>query len=101
MIWRRKWTLVTWIFLANRYILIALTIWGISPYTAQVGFLPLFQFNYIDEKLDWVVEASYVYLARGTRTFNLRSAFDCSCFPVIILGDVLRSAQNVVFAGAS
>ncbi|THG93861.1 hypothetical protein EW026_g7488 [Hermanssonia centrifuga] len=35
MIWRRKWTLVTWLFMANRYITIAFIIWEASPLTAQ------------------------------------------------------------------
>ncbi len=39
MIWRRRWNAVTWLFMANRYVLIALTIIVISPYTAKVGFL--------------------------------------------------------------
>ncbi|THG98181.1 hypothetical protein EW026_g3951 [Hermanssonia centrifuga] len=36
MIWRRKWSLVTWLFVTNRYIMIAVIIWGVSPDTAQV-----------------------------------------------------------------
>ncbi len=42
MIWRRKWTLVTWLFVTNRYIMIAVIIWGVSPDTAQVRFLAIF-----------------------------------------------------------
>ncbi|THG94529.1 hypothetical protein EW026_g6961 [Hermanssonia centrifuga] len=35
MIWKRKWTFATWLFIMNRYIMIALAIWDISPETAQ------------------------------------------------------------------
>ncbi|THG93502.1 hypothetical protein EW026_g7751 [Hermanssonia centrifuga] len=36
MIWRRKWTSVTWLFVANRYLMIANAIFGLMPSTAQV-----------------------------------------------------------------
>lgn len=38
MIWRRKWSMVTWIFMANRYLLMSSTIWDVAPSTAEVSF---------------------------------------------------------------
>ncbi|THG99238.1 hypothetical protein EW026_g3062 [Hermanssonia centrifuga] len=35
MVWQRKWTLATWLFIANRYLLIGYTIWGAAPYTSS------------------------------------------------------------------
>ncbi|THG93504.1 hypothetical protein EW026_g7749 [Hermanssonia centrifuga] len=36
MVWRRRWSLVTWMFVANRYLMIGLMIYTISPFTAKV-----------------------------------------------------------------
>ncbi|PSR75263.1 hypothetical protein PHLCEN_2v9229 [Hermanssonia centrifuga] len=36
MIWRRKWSMVTWIFMANRYLLMSSTIWDVAPSTAEL-----------------------------------------------------------------
>ncbi|THG92749.1 hypothetical protein EW026_g8260 [Hermanssonia centrifuga] len=58
MIWRRRWTSVTWLFIANRYIMIALIIWDVSPSTVQVGFMPPFQLNHIDKGLDLMTEVN-------------------------------------------
>ncbi|THG97991.1 hypothetical protein EW026_g4107 [Hermanssonia centrifuga] len=35
MVWLRKWTLATWLFMINRYLMIAVVIWQVSPVTAQ------------------------------------------------------------------
>ncbi|THG95249.1 hypothetical protein EW026_g6369 [Hermanssonia centrifuga] len=35
VIWHRKWTLATWLFIANRYVLIAVTFLNIAPYTSS------------------------------------------------------------------
>ncbi|PSR75618.1 hypothetical protein PHLCEN_2v9019 [Hermanssonia centrifuga] len=43
LVWRRKWSLATWIFIANRYLMFANMIWSITPYTAQVCFEPAFK----------------------------------------------------------
>ncbi|PSR79351.1 hypothetical protein PHLCEN_2v7073 [Hermanssonia centrifuga] len=37
MIWRRRWTLVTWLFMANRYLMIVLIIWDVVPSTAPTA----------------------------------------------------------------
>ncbi|THG95252.1 hypothetical protein EW026_g6367 [Hermanssonia centrifuga] len=36
MIWHRKWTLATWLFMINRYLLIGKTIWDVVPYTSSL-----------------------------------------------------------------
>ncbi|THG97199.1 hypothetical protein EW026_g4752 [Hermanssonia centrifuga] len=36
MIWRRTWTVVTWLFMTNRYLMIVSTIWAAVPATAKV-----------------------------------------------------------------
>ncbi|THG94888.1 hypothetical protein EW026_g6666 [Hermanssonia centrifuga] len=35
MIWRRKWSMVTWIFMANRYLMMSSVIWNSTPATAE------------------------------------------------------------------
>ncbi|PSR75261.1 hypothetical protein PHLCEN_2v9227 [Hermanssonia centrifuga] len=35
MIWRRKWSIVTWIFMANRYLMMSSAIWDSTPPTAE------------------------------------------------------------------
>ncbi|THG96032.1 hypothetical protein EW026_g5719 [Hermanssonia centrifuga] len=36
MVWQRKWTLATWIFMANRYLMITMVVFSASPYTPQM-----------------------------------------------------------------
>ncbi|KAJ3558742.1 hypothetical protein NM688_g742 [Phlebia brevispora] len=36
-LWRRKWTIATWLFLVNRYMLLAVILAQVVPYSAQVG----------------------------------------------------------------
>ncbi|THH00151.1 hypothetical protein EW026_g2343 [Hermanssonia centrifuga] len=35
MVWRKKWTIATWLFILNRYLLIAYTLLTVVPYSAQ------------------------------------------------------------------
>ncbi|PSS06620.1 hypothetical protein PHLCEN_2v3576 [Hermanssonia centrifuga] len=37
--WKRKWSLATWTFMANRYIMIIIAIWIVSPSTAQDAYV--------------------------------------------------------------
>lgn len=43
MVWQRKWTLVTLLFLANRYVIMVIVILQSLPTTAQVRLLHLFE----------------------------------------------------------
>ncbi len=36
MVWRRTWTATTWMFIANRYLMVGLVMYTVFPYTAQV-----------------------------------------------------------------
>ncbi|THG95040.1 hypothetical protein EW026_g6530 [Hermanssonia centrifuga] len=35
MVWQHRWTLVAWIFMANRYVMIGIVIWTVAPETAK------------------------------------------------------------------
>ncbi|PSR87355.1 hypothetical protein PHLCEN_2v5172 [Hermanssonia centrifuga] len=37
MVWQHRWTLVAWIFMANRYVMIGIVIWTVAPETAKTG----------------------------------------------------------------
>lgn len=37
LVWQRKWTMSTWLFLANRYLLLLTTTMSAMPYTRQVS----------------------------------------------------------------
>ncbi|PSS37388.1 hypothetical protein PHLCEN_2v752 [Hermanssonia centrifuga] len=38
MIWRRKWSLATWLFMINRYLLVGYIIWTATPSTSSFLF---------------------------------------------------------------
>lgn len=37
MLWRRKWSVATWIFVLNRYLLVGDVVSSLVPYSAQVS----------------------------------------------------------------
>ncbi|THG97992.1 hypothetical protein EW026_g4106 [Hermanssonia centrifuga] len=35
MVWLRKWSITTWMFMVNRYLMISLMVWGVAPASAK------------------------------------------------------------------
>ncbi len=95
LIWWRKWTCATWIFMANRYLMIAIMVLDVSHISTEVRV-------YVSR---W---SSRLTVYRGT--FNSRGIIMCaprlplriahfSCTNRVILGDTLVIAQYITFAG--
>ncbi|THH00340.1 hypothetical protein EW026_g2176 [Hermanssonia centrifuga] len=75
MIWQWKWTLVTWLFMANRYLLIGVTLWSASPSTSS----------------KWVINCPSILAAKCNFSGT-------SCAPGQVMGELLLILQNGVFA---
>ncbi|PSR89006.1 hypothetical protein PHLCEN_2v4968, partial [Hermanssonia centrifuga] len=84
MIWRRKWTLVTWLFVTNRYIMIAVIIWGVSPDTAQY----LFKIAKVIFTVDPVFGAYC-----GNDTGNISASTNFKLTPILISRFLLNLRQ--------
>ncbi|KAJ3551549.1 hypothetical protein NM688_g4635 [Phlebia brevispora] len=78
-LWQRQWTAATWLFIANRYLLLAATIPQATPFSAQ-----MFQFC-IHDVLECAVQSSYRH---PNWYIFLYSAF----------GNSLRIASRTVFS---
>ncbi|THG95373.1 hypothetical protein EW026_g6270 [Hermanssonia centrifuga] len=76
MVWHRKWTLATWLFIANRYALIGFIIWSTAPTTSSRRVTNC-------SPQSWLLNSCVV---------------GYSCAPVQVMGDILGTLQNVVFA---
>ncbi|THG94849.1 hypothetical protein EW026_g6701 [Hermanssonia centrifuga] len=77
MIWRRRWTLVTWLFIANRYIMIAVIIWDVSPSTAQ--------YAYITSVVNFTVDPVFGTVCSTIPNVSVRTTFQCKCSGIINL----------------
>ncbi len=97
MVWHRKWTLATWLFIVNQYLLIVVTIWSAAPYTSAVS---AFQLLSADDYA-WLTLLVEVNKKNCPRQFLLLDlgVVGFSCAPGKIMGGILIVLQYIVFAG--
>ncbi len=98
MIWRRKWTSVTWLFVANRYLMIANAIFGLMPSTAQVDIKQSSSLYSTDGRPMFMVEVNGAFRIQIS---CLNPDLDYSCPRGITLNNVFHLMQYFIFAGKS
>ncbi len=97
MVWRKKWTAATWLFILNRYLLVAYTILSIVPYTPRVSAIP-FTLTNIQSDLTGIICTMQDVRVSCISGFFYPSLAIISCIGTAQLVNLVNLSQYIVFA---
>lgn len=94
LIWHRKWTASTWLFLANRYLMMFQVIQSLTPYTSEVGDCLLFSH-------DILLNCGFpvVSTMSDCPTFSDAVAYEYRCHATVLPFYVINLMPYIVFGG--